>query len=124
MDTQPEEAQQPNVQAEEAQQLNARSRKEHSSQIQVIIKNQSSQMILYQVPPTQQTPPPVYDIPPVQPGYSQEPPVNWVPVSRYCLFLAQFYAVHHLVSLRSYLRLKMNSAVTAGNMAEAKDLAV
>ena len=121
MDTQPEEAQQPNVQAEEAQQLNVQpegTQQPNPGYYQEPVQPND----MYQVPPTQQTPPPVYDIPPVQPGYSQEPPVNWVPYLVLSI-LSTILCCTPFGIVAIVFAAKINSAVTAGNMAEAKDSA-
>lgn len=70
----------------------------------------------------QQTPPPVYNVPPVQQEYMQEPPVNWVPYLVLSI-LSTILCCTPFGIVAIVFAAKINSAVTAGNMAEAKDAA-
>ena len=70
----------------------------------------------------QQTPPPVYNVPPTQQEYMQEPPVNWVPYLVLSI-LSTILCCTPFGIVAIVFAAKINSAVTAGNMAEAKDAA-
>ena len=80
---------------------------------------EQAQETVYQA---QQTPPPVYNVPPVQQEYMQEPPVNWVPYLVLSI-LSTILCCTPFGIVAIVFAAKINSAVTAGNMAEAKDAA-